>query len=159
MAQINPKALTGMLTGAALIAATFFIPFEGDHPKPYSDPPGVATDCVGHTLNVKMTDRPTPYQCELFLAADTKTATAEVERDVKVKISKRTEAAFISFVFNVGAGNFRRSTMLKKLNAGDTLGACSQFSRWVYDKKGEELPGLVRRRAAEKQLCLDGIGE
>lgn len=171
MAQLNPKALTGMLTGAGLIAATFFIPFESDHPIPYADPPGVATDCVGHTLNVKMSDRPTPHQCALFLASDTKAATAEVERDVKVKISKRTEAAFISFEFNEGAGTFRKSSMVRDSNDGHIANACEDMAICVKNKKGkmvgfgcgwagnERLPGLIRRRLAESKMCMDGIGE
>lgn len=135
------------------------MPFEGDHPKPYYDPPHVATDCFGHTQGVKITDRPTEKDCLIFLSNDTMAAEAEVDRDVKIKISNDTRAAFISFVFNVGGGTFRRSTMLKKLNAGDIIGACDQLNRWVYDTKGEKLPGLVKRRAGERQLCLDGIGE
>jgi lysozyme len=62
------------------------------------------------------------------------------------------KAAFLSFAFNVGNGNFCGSTLVRKANAGDMRGACAELSRWVY-AGGKELPGLVRRRAAERAMC------
>ncbi|WP_405045477.1 glycoside hydrolase family protein [Pseudomonas aeruginosa] len=49
-----------------------------------------------------------------------------------------------------------RSTLLRKLNAGDVRGACAELSRWVY-AGGKKLGGLVRRRAAERELCEIGL--
>ncbi|MBE9138318.1 lysozyme [Nodosilinea sp. LEGE 07088] len=60
-------------------------------------------------------------------------------------------SALVSFTFNVGAGNLRSSTLLQKLNAGDIAGASDEFSRWVY-AAGRVLPGLQRRRRAERAL-------
>jgi GH24 family phage-related lysozyme (muramidase) len=59
--------------------------------------------------------------------------------------------ALTDFVFNVGAGALRSSTLLKKHLAGDYAGAESEFGRWVY-ASGRKLPGLVKRRAAEAVL-------
>ncbi|MEO1068203.1 MAG: lysozyme [Cyanobacteria bacterium J06638_6] len=60
-------------------------------------------------------------------------------------------SALVSFTFNVGAGNLRSSTLLRKLNAGDVTGASNEFSRWVY-AAGRVLAGLQRRRRAERAL-------
>lgn len=62
-------------------------------------------------------------------------------------------AALVSFVFNVGPGNFRSSTLLQKHNAGDFAGAAAEFLRWVY-ANGKVMPGLERRRKAERALYL-----
>jgi lysozyme len=61
--------------------------------------------------------------------------------------------ALTSFVFNCGGENFRKSTLLRKLNAGDTLGASLEILKWTK-AAGKEMPGLVRRRAAEQSLFL-----
>lgn len=61
----------------------------------------------------------------------------------------------MSFSFNLGTGALRTSNLLAKLNTGDILGAANEFDRWVY-AGGQVLCGLVRRRAAEKALFLDG---
>jgi lysozyme len=57
----------------------------------------------------------------------------------------------VSFAYNVGAGNLKASTLLKKLNAGDTAGAAQEFQRW-NKAAGKVLPGLTRRRACEALL-------
>lgn len=61
--------------------------------------------------------------------------------------------ALVSFVFNAGLGNFETSTLFKMLKAGDKPGAAGQFGRWIYSD-GKKLPGLVTRRAAERDLFL-----
>ena len=65
-------------------------------------------------------------------------------------------SALVSFTFNLGCGNLQSSTLLRLLNAGDTAGAANEFPKWVYGG-GVVLPGLVRRREAERQLfCSSG---
>jgi GH24 family phage-related lysozyme (muramidase) len=64
-------------------------------------------------------------------------------------------SAMVSFTFNVGAGAFRDSTLLRKHNAGDFAGAANEFLRWVY-AGSQILPGLQRRRNAERALYLSG---
>ena len=59
----------------------------------------------------------------------------------------------MDFAYNAGAQNLRTSTLLKKLNAGDYSGASAEFSKWV-NGGGKKLPGLVKRREAERQLFL-----
>lgn len=72
---------------------------------------------------------------------------------VKVKLTQNQFDALVSFVYNVGVGAFRTSTLLRKLNNGDYVGAAAEFKRWKFGG-GKELPGLVRRRKAEEQLFL-----
>ena len=62
--------------------------------------------------------------------------------------------ALASFCFNVGLGAFEKSTLFARLKAGDLPGAASQFARWVHGG-GKVLPGLVKRRAAERDLFLE----
>ena len=63
-------------------------------------------------------------------------------------------SALVSFAFNVGVFAFQKSTMLRKINKGDYAGASEEFARWKFIEGGKESPGLVRRRAAEKELFL-----
>jgi lysozyme len=72
---------------------------------------------------------------------------------VHVPLTQNQFDALVSFVFNLGVGNFRTSTLLKKLNAGDNDGAAQEFGRWIH-AGGKALPGLVRRREAERALFL-----
>lgn len=62
-------------------------------------------------------------------------------------------AAITDFTFNCGAGNLEMSTLRRKVNRCDFEGASDEFIKWVY-ARGVKLPGLVRRRNAEKQLFL-----
>ena len=62
--------------------------------------------------------------------------------------------ALVSFAFNVGVFAFKKSTMLRKINKGDYVGAAEEFARWKFVEGGQESAGLVRRRAAEKELFL-----
>lgn len=82
---------------------------------------------------------------------------AHFEKDiatlVKVKLTDNQFSALVSFIFNIGTTQFQKSTLLKKLNAGDYTGAAREFDRWVYDN-GNVLPGLVTRRQKEKELFL-----
>jgi lysozyme len=59
--------------------------------------------------------------------------------------------ALLSFAYNLGLGNLQRSTLLKQVNAGDLAGAVREFAKWTK-AKGVELPGLVRRRTAQRAL-------
>lgn len=71
---------------------------------------------------------------------------------VKSPMTEGQKAAFLSFAFNVGNAAFCQSTLVRKANQGNMAGACAELSRWTY-AGGKELPGLVRRRAAERAMC------
>ncbi|MBI5491478.1 MAG: lysozyme [Deltaproteobacteria bacterium] len=76
-----------------------------------------------------------------------------VKRLCPVPLKPCQFAALIDFSFNLGAGNLQVSTLRKAVNRGDVDRAAEQFSRWVY-ARGVKLPGLVRRRTAEREMFL-----
>ena len=149
----NPKR------SASLMAATvaLVIGFEGMRETPYLDPVGIPTVCAGHTGGVHMDRVYTPTECEELMAGDLGHAFDVVESSVKVPIGDATKSALASFVFNVGQSAFVNSTLLLKLNRGAGPAACDELLRWVW-AKGRKLPGLVNRRAKERELCIAGFG-
>ena len=79
--------------------------------------------------------------------------TSKVKSLVKIPATDNMLAALVAFAYNVGIGNFSKSTLLKKLNAADIHGAADEFLRW-NKVKGVECNGLTRRRRAERELFL-----
>lgn len=77
----------------------------------------------------------------------------EVNALVKVKLTQGQFDALMSFAFNFGAAQLGKSTLLRKLNAGDYAGAAEEFPRWKF-ASGVESDGLIARRAREKALFL-----
>jgi lysozyme len=132
-------------TGIALIKR-----FEGLRLKAYLCPAGIATIGYGHTYLVNINDPAiTEEEADRLLAEDLKLYEKAVTEMVKVPINQNQFDALISFAFNLGTGALRGSTLMKKLNAGQPCSA--EFDRWVF-AAGKALPGLVRRRAAERRL-------
>jgi len=129
--------------------------FEGYRPVAYLDPVSIPTICYGHTATARIGQTKTQAECDELLKADLGEALEAVDRQLP-NAPPLTRAAFGSFVYNVGAGAFNRSTLLRKARAGDWVGACNELPRWVY-AGGRQLPGLVARRQAERELCLSGL--
>jgi len=133
------------------------VQFEGCVLHPYQDSVGVWTIGYGSTrgFDGKPITAATPCLTEplarSLLARDLGAAIREVQADVKVDLSMNQWAALGDFIYNVGAGNFRASTLLKKLNAKDWTGAAAEIDKWDH-AGGRELAGLLRRREAEKAL-------
>jgi lysozyme len=158
VASMIPEALKSRLTlklgaGAIVLAGTLVGWFEGYHNVPYPDSGGVMTVCEGHTgPDVIPGKTYTPGECATLKNRDLVRADADVSRLVRVPLTTAQRAALIDFVYNVGAGNLAHSTLLKKLNAGDYDGACSEYRRWVF-ANGKRLRGLENRREAEAWLC------
>lgn len=128
--------------------------FEGCVLNAYPDP-GSGGDPVtigyGHTLFVKKGDTCTQAQADTWLGSDMAIAIKGVQRLVTVPVGPNQTEALADFVFNVGSGNLAKSTLLKKLNAGDYVGASDEFAKWNL-ASGKVLNGLVARRAAEKAM-------
>lgn len=161
MATKKQIALTGVLSIAALTAAYFISPFEGEKFKAYRDGGGVWTICRGHTLDVHKGDVATKAQCAAFYKEDISDAQQLFDLFVKRETPNNPKAAAISFIFNTGPQNFASSTLRKKLQAGDVVGACNEFPRW-HNVAGKDCRiqvndcyGIVIRREMEKELCLD----
>lgn len=141
---------------------------EGFRAKAYLDTKKgrVPTIGYGHTAGVKMGDTCTQDRANAWLITDIAYAEGVVKKAVDVALSQGQFDALVSFVYNVGPGrkgfadgfvtlrNGNPSSLLRLLNAGDAKGAADQFERWVYDE-GVKLPGLVKRRLAEKTLFLE----
>lgn len=147
----------GLLLSAAGIAGV--VSHEGLRYAAYPDPAtGGApwTICYGHTgPEVKPGLVVKQDQCDKWLAQDLMTAQRVVTSTVKVPLTQGEMDAYVSFVFNVGGGNWRSSTMLRLLNQGKRKEACDQLPRWIYANK-KEMGGLKTRRYQERAVCLSG---
>ncbi|ECI9840177.1 lysozyme [Salmonella enterica] len=159
MMQIKIKHLITGGAGAVAIAAAMLgghDGLEGRRYIPYRDVAGVLTVCDGHTgKDIIPGKRYTDAECDALLDKDLKRVKAQVDPLIKVSIPESERAAFYSFAYNVGTGAFTRSTLLKKLNAGDHAGACNELKRWTY-AGGRQWKGLMTRREIEREVCLWG---
>lgn len=130
--------------------------FEGFRSEAYLCPAGVLTIGYGHIANVKEGDTISKAEGNKLLKEDLKWAEEAVNKSVKVEISQGMFDALVSFTFNLGAANFKRSTLLKKINKSNYNGAVGEFSRWVF-VNGVRSNGIARRRRAEAKLFKSKI--
>ena len=133
--------------------------FEGLRLTSYKCVAGVDTIGYGHTgSDVKPGMRITEEEAEKLLWKDTESAQQAVHSFVTAKINQNEYDALVSFTFNVGPTAFVNSTLLKLLNNGaDRKIVAGEFDRWVKAGSDQAVPGLVRRREAEKALFLEKI--
>lgn len=154
------KLRIGAAAVAVSVAGLFAIQgFEGKVNQTYADPAhgwAVPTVCVGHTKTAVRGQWRSDKECLELLKEDAAEAAGHVLRLSKVPLTQGELDAYTSFTFNVGPTNLQSSTLLRKLNAEDRVGACNELSRWTR-ANGTVLPGLVKRRAEEKALCLRDI--
>ena len=133
---------------------------EGLRLSAYRDAAGIWTIGYGHTAAA---GPPVPVagmtitaaEADAILGRDLARFEAAVTRLVTVALSQSEFDALVSFTFNVGEGALGRSTLLKKLNAGDRAGAAAEFGRW-NKAGGRVLAGLTRRRAEERAMFSGG---
>ena len=129
--------------------------YEGCEPRMYYCPAGKATIgyghlCIGKEKEYFKDKTMTEMEMTNLLKRDVGFAEAAIRRYVKVSLTQGQYDALVSFIFNLGAGAFRSSTLLRVLNRG-SYGECPrQINRWTR-ASGRVLLGLVRRRAAEVQ--------
>lgn len=142
--------------GAAVLALAVGLVahFEGYVPHTYADPVGIPTSCYGHVGAENRAGRQfTRPECQALLEGDLAIAYAAVRKCITVPLRDHEAAALVSFTFNVGPTTLCRSTLARMANARMTPGTwCPQLERFVY-AGGIKLPGLVKRRAAERALC------
>lgn len=109
----------------------------------YQDVVGVWTVCDGYTdADVRRGHRYTDKKCDALLQSDLRKVAASIDPLIKVHVPEPTRAALYSITYNVGAGAFNRSTLLKNLNDGDVPGACKELQRWTY-AGGKQWKGLM----------------
>ncbi len=142
-------------TTVITLATPFIGQWEGKSNVAYQDIVGVWTICYGSTHVVKPGDQMTDQQCVNLLQTEITRFAVEVDNLVIPPMKPEVHAAFTSLAYNVGISAFAKSTALKKLNSGDTVGACNELAKWVY-AGGRKVRGLERRREAERTLCLKG---
>jgi lysozyme len=152
---------------ALSIAAAIAIPAEGLRQYAYYDPPGILTVCYGTTTDVIKGKKYTMEECKASLERDMLSSIDIVDKckgDGK-ELPVKTWAALADAVYNIGPKivcNPNSSTLARKLQAGDLIGACNELPKWDKASVGGKmiaLPGLTKRRAAEKEICLQGVAE
>ena len=120
----------------------------------YLCPSKVWTIGWGHTKNVFKGMTIGQEQAEAFLRQDLAWVEDAVNHYAGIPLTQNMFDALCSFVFNIGSEAFRKSTLLALLNEADIQGAANQFQRWNKGSFGKVLPGLVKRRAQERDLFL-----
>ena len=126
--------------------------FEGLRLEAYRCPAGVWTIGYGHTRDVKEGQVIDEAEAERLLEEDYNRAATFVRQLAFKPLNRNQFEACVSFVFNLGPGNFKNSTLLRKINADPNDPTIrDEFAKWVKSNF-ETLPGLVKRRAAEAEL-------
>lgn len=167
ISDMHKKLLAlGATATVATSGAFLILPYEGsvkngNEHVVYLDAVGIPTACYGQTgrdlygRKITMGLRYSEEEClEMYVITGNKFE-VEIDKvfgDIPYQNSYQ-KAAFLSFAYNVGIGNLRSSTLVKKFKNKEYDQACDQLSRWVYANK-KKLNGLVTRRADEKKWCL-----
>ncbi|MGA0588107.1 lysozyme [Dyella sp. KRB-257] len=162
MKRWQKLAMSG--AGAAAIAVGMSMDWEGTVHRAYYDRLGqVWTICTGHTRGVKPGDTATDAQCTAYLQQDQAEARAAVDRCIHATLTDGQRAAFTDASFNLGPAVVCGSTLQRKANAGDVIGACLQLTD-AMDRRGNVVgwtspgssaeQGLRNRRTDERNLCL-----
>jgi len=125
--------------------------FEGCELKAYWCPAGVLTIGYGHTADVEEGDEIEQGDADKLLEADLEEFEHYVLQLVDPELTQNQFDAIVAWTFNLGPGNLKESTLLKRLNERDFDDVPYQIRRWTK-AGGKELPGLVRRREAEALL-------
>jgi len=121
-----------------------YIPVAGDRP----------TIGFGDAQGIRMGDTTDPVRALIRLNTQVSKFELELKRCIgDVPMHQYEWDAIVSWSFNVGSGAACSSTLVRKLKAGDYTGACNELTRWTKFQ-GRTLPGLVKRREAERKLCL-----
>lgn len=140
--MLSAMTLVGIATQEGYKEAAY-IPVPGDVP----------TIGFGSTEGVHMGDKTTPVRSLIRLMDEVEGVYANgVKQCVTVPLTQYEFGAYVSLTYNIGVGAFCKSTLVKKLNAGDYAGACAGISDW-NKAGGKVLKGLVNRRKAERDMC------
>lgn len=159
--HISKKAMGGIGASAAALAmaVTFIGGWEGKENEAYLDriaSPAVWTVCHGETKGVEAGDYYTDAQCSEMLQREIMEYESGLDRCLKVDVPIDMKIALVSWTYNVGVGAACRSTLVRKANAGDLVGACNELPRW-NKAGGKSIRGLTNRRMSERKMCLESL--
>ena len=141
--------------------------FEGFRANAYMDPGSInglpITIGFGSTRwedgsPIRMGDHISEERAAHLLRLEVAETEEAVNEAVTVPMTQEQFDALVSFAYNVGISAFKKSTLLRKLNAGDTRGAAREFLRWNLND-GRVMAGLTKRRHAEMALFLTGLAQ
>jgi len=127
-----------------------YIPVPGDRPTLGH---GSTTHADGRP--VKLGDTTTPTKALARTMMDVDKFQGAMRQCVRVPLYQHEYDSLVQFAYNIGPDALCKSTLMRKLNAGDYEGACNEMTKWVY-AGGRKVQGLVNRREAERKLCLGG---
>ena len=149
---MNAKAKVGWVA----IAFSAVAAYEGLSLYAYPDVGGVPTICYGETKNIKPGQVATKSECDERLSARLIEFNAGVNSCVTADLSDTRRAAFVSLAYNIGTAAFCKSTVVRRINAGDVAGSCEAML--MFDKvRGMTWQGLTNRRMKEREMCLIGV--
>ena len=174
MSAARAGARAAAVLAAAALASPIVAEFEGRVLRAYRDPVGILTACDGDTRNVQGGRTYTEAECDRRLVTALAEHGAGIAECLPDDLPLWTRAAFTSFAYNVGDGAFCRSSMAQAARAGNLELACRRLNerpdgrpQWVFVRAGvdpktgaptyKQLPGLVKRRAAERAACERGL--
>jgi lysozyme len=144
------------------LATAIAVPMEGARQWAYRDPVGIPTICMGSTKGVKMGDFRTMDECKALLTKEMADVINTVDR-CQPGLPTEVLAAFSDAAYNLGATiacDTSKSTAARLLKTGKLREACDQLMRWDKARVAGvmvALPGLTKRRAMERDLCLSGL--
>jgi lysozyme len=171
MTPVQAGASVGAVLAGAAAAAALYVNAEGWRTTPYKDPIGIWTDCAGVTDGVVPGKARSDAECVSRTAGALAKHGAEIAPCLPTALPVKTRGAFTSMASNVGAPKFCASSIAASARAGDLKTACIRINQkpdgspqWVFVNLGTKaqpiwlkLDGLVRRRAAERALCEEGL--
>ena len=145
--------------GAAQLTAQKVADYEGYVPEAYQCPAGVWTKCFGSTQGVTPGETYTFEECVQSLNEHLVEMAEPVALCVPSLLEQpdTVKAAAVSMAYNIGPKAFCASSVARYFNAGDYERGCRRIAQIYTTAGGKELPGLVRRRAEESAMCLEGL--
>ena len=161
MPERKPLSGRAKFGAAAVLAAAIAViaPWEGKRNETYLDIVGVATVCYGQTGEAaKPGARYSDAACEAMLGHEAAAFAARLDRCIlsDARMTPQQQAVVLSWAYNVGTGAACRSTLVRKLNAGQPPEAwCPELLRWNR-AGGQVVKGLDNRRRHEYRLCMEG---
>jgi len=153
--------MTRLKRNASLAALAVVVvgAFEGLRLTAYPDPATRGppwTVCYGETKGVQRGDKHTLAECKAMLRESLEGYARGIERCVTAPLPDERYVALVSFAYNLGVGGACKSSVVRLINAGQTRAGCDALMRFNR-AAGVVFPGLTKRRAKERELCLRGL--